>query len=213
MGSAKKKLVAKLHSRSSSTQHFVGIAEDGTHFTIRDHHPFYIAGANCPSLVVRHYIMCILMDTTSPTPHILDTPHPRQAMAASPGKKKHVLAVLDATAAAGLTVLRVFAFADGPGGLQQAPGEFNEDWYRALDYVLHEAGERGLRLILVLTNYAPEGGGMKVLRQWSCVRRGVEPVDDTADAFFTDPACQDLFKTAMVKLVDRENSINHILYR
>lgn len=180
-------------------RHFVRVSEDGTHFTIKDQ-PFIIAGANCPSLAVR---------TQSPWSH--DTSSP-QAMAASPGNKRHATGVLDAAVAAGLTVLRVFAFQDGPGGLQHAPGEFSEDWYRALDYVVHEAGQRGLRLILVLTNYAPQGGGMRVLRRWSCARRGL-PEDDSPDAFYSDPACQDLYKTSLVKLIDRENTLNHIAYR
>lgn len=174
-----------------------------THFTLQE-----------PTAPLLWYAHALGRCTATHNP-VQPKPIPRtpKAMAASPGNKRHVTAVLDATAAAGLTVLRVFAFADGPGGLQQAPGEYNEDWYRALDYVVHAAGERGLRLILVLTNYAPEGGGMKVLRQWSCIRQGLEPVDDSADAFFTDPACQDLYKTSMVKLVDRENSLSHVLYR
>lgn len=198
----------KKSDKPQRPQHFVRVSEDGTHFTIKDQ-PFLIAGANCPSLVVRR--------NAPPTPLELQHPlvelqHLSQAMAAVPGNKRYVTGVLDATVAAGLTVLRVFAFQDGPGGLQHAPGEFSEDWYRALDFVVHEAGQRGLRLILVLTNYASEGGGMRVLRRWSCARRGL-PEEEQPDAFFSDPACQDLYKTSLVKIIDRENVLTRCAYR
>jgi len=52
--------------------------------------------------------------------------------------------------------------------LPACPGDYNEEVYKALDYVVHEARQRHLRLILVLTNYGAEGGGMRTIRRYSC---------------------------------------------
>jgi hypothetical protein len=67
---------------------------NGTQFVVRDS-PFVVAGGNCPSLV---------------------------AMSAVPGNRRHVQSMLDAAVGAGLNVIRLFAFMDGPGGMQRAAG-------------------------------------------------------------------------------------------
>ena len=75
-----------------------------------------------------------------------------------------VIRVLDDCAASGLTVLRTWAFADGPdqwNALQPAPGRFDERVFAALDFVVAQAGRRGLRLVLNLTNYWNDYGGMR----------------------------------------------------
>lgn len=62
-----------------------------------------------------------------------------------------------------MTVLRTWAFWDGleDGALQRAPGVFDERSFCALDFVLHEASLRNIKLLLVLTNYWKEFGGMQ----------------------------------------------------
>ena len=75
-----------------------------------------------------------------------------------------VRSVLDTAIAAGLTLLRANAFAVDVdyAVLSQAPGggvSTNEGVLRGLDYVLDEARKRGLRLLLVLTDYFADGAG------------------------------------------------------
>ena len=71
--------------------------------------------------------------------------------------------MLDQAKAAGLTVIRTWAFCDGAewNALQPAPGEWDERVFAALDWLLAEAGTRGLRVILALTNYWAAYGGIK----------------------------------------------------
>ena len=70
---------------------------------------------------------------------------------------------MDETRAAGLSVLRTWAFCDGSewNALQPAPGEWDERVFGALDWVVAQAGARGLRLIFALTNYWAAYGGIK----------------------------------------------------
>lgn len=77
--------------------------------------------------------------------------------------------MLDAAAAAGLTVIRTWAFNEGAAqwnALQPAPGQFCDRVFRALDWVVAEAGRRGLKLLLNLTNYLPDYGGMLQYVRW-----------------------------------------------
>lgn len=82
--------------------------------------------------------------------------------------------MLDAAASAGLTVIRTWAFCDGPqwNALQPSPGVLDERVFRSLDWLLVEAASRGLRLLLVLTNYWRDYGGMMQYVAWARQRRG-----------------------------------------
>ena len=87
-----------------------------------------------------------------------------------------MLEVLDAMQALKLTVLRTWAFCDGPewNALQPSAGVFNERVFAALDWVVAEAGKRQLRVMLALTNYWPAYGGMA-----QYVRSATQPVNAT----------------------------------
>ena len=96
-----------------------------------------------------------------------------QTRTADPALVHEVLGALDDAAEAGLTVVRCWAFADGMAqwnALQPAPGVFQERVFRALDFVMAEAGRRGLKLLLALTNYWQVGegrrGGPALNRRW-----------------------------------------------
>jgi hypothetical protein len=65
--------------------------------------------------------------------------------AADPKGRCEVLEVLDKAAALGLTVLRTWAFSDGPGqwrALQRAPGVYDENTFAGLDFVIHQVSMR-----------------------------------------------------------------------
>ena len=135
------------------------------------------------------------------------------------------MAALDAAAAAGLTVIQSWAFADGEqwGALQPAPGVFDERVFAALDWVLVEAARRRLRLLLGLTNYWPDYGGMRQYVAWAAARRGEPPprlpgggtaLDAVpAERFYGDPDCQAMFQAFLAALVGRKNSLSGVAYR
>ena len=68
--------------------------------------------------------------------------------AADPKGRCEVLEILDKAKALGLTVLRTWAFSDGPlqwNALQRQPGVYDENTFAALDFVIHQASIRGAR--------------------------------------------------------------------
>lgn len=155
------------------------VRASGTRFVV-DGRPFVYAGTNCYYLMTR---------------------------AADPAKREAVDEVLNKCAAMGLTVVRTWAFCDGPGAnrLQTAPGKYNERVLRGLDYVLHRASRLGLRLVLVLVNNHPDYGGMAQYLKWA----GLSKHGD----FYTDDRCRRWYKQFAAMLIGRVNNINGRRYR
>jgi mannan endo-1,4-beta-mannosidase len=58
--------------------------------------------------------------------------------------------------------------------MQRSPGVFDERVFRGLDWLLAQAAARGLRLLLVLTNYWKDYGGMRQYVAWAAQQRGVQ---------------------------------------
>lgn len=159
---------------------FVHLSPDRRRFEL-DGAPFFFTGCNSYYLMTR---------------------------AADPGLRQQVLEVLDDAKAVGLTVVRTWAFNDGPewNALQPSPGQFDERVFCGLDFVLAEAGKRGLKILLVLVNNWTPFGGMTQYVKWSCERRCV-PVTDKSQAFYADRQCQDIYKNFLVTITSRTNSI------
>ena len=60
--------------------------------------------------------------------------------------RRAVRALLDAAQAAGMTVLRTWAYSvNAAFPLQLAPGVYDDTYFRGLDYVIAQAGARGMR--------------------------------------------------------------------
>lgn len=92
-----------------------------------------------------------------------------QTRAADPPQRGMVEATLDAAAALGLRVLRMWAFSDGPDqymSLQPRPGQHVEAVLQGLDWLLAAARARGLRLMLCLTNNWHDFGGVPQYVRW-----------------------------------------------
>ena len=89
--------------------------------------------------------------------------YPCNFLGAPPKSNTAALQVMDETRAAGLSVLRTWAFCDGAewNALQPAPGKWDERVFGALDWVVAQAGARGLRLIFALTKYWAAYAGIK----------------------------------------------------
>lgn len=136
--------------------------------------------------------------------------------------------LFDAMSAIGLTVLRAWAFLDAgrwkPGTSAVPPGAkegvyfqyFDEqsgapayndgpDGLERLDYVIQVAGERGLKLILPLTNNWTDFGGMDQYLDWFGL--------DRHDLFYTDPEARRAYRDWAAHLMTRVNSLTGLAYR
>lgn len=82
---------------------------------------------------------------------------------------------------------------DGPSGLQR------------LDYVLHAARERGIKVVLVLTNNWKDFGGMDQYLAWYQI--------PYHHLFYSDARVRGAFKDYISHLVNRRNSVDGTLYR
>ncbi|GIL85341.1 hypothetical protein Vretifemale_13826 [Volvox reticuliferus] len=138
--------------------------------------------------------------------------------AADVNQRPLVTEVLDDASRLNLTVIRCWAFCDGTdewNALHPEPGKFNETVLVGLDWLVQEAGRRGIRLLLALTNYWADYGGMPAYVRW---RYGI--LDRTqhdyekhpTSLFYTDPHCQAIFRRAVSTVVNRINSLTGVPY-
>ncbi|CAI5521818.1 unnamed protein product [Closterium sp. Naga37s-1] len=134
-------------------------------------------------------------------------------IASIPEKKYLVNQALTQGRSMGLTVCRTGAFYDGPGwhALQTRPGVFDENTFKALDYVLFTAKRFGVRLHMVLNGNWDDYGGKNQYIKWSAAAGGTPPADDTA--FFVDPLCRTFYKNFIKAVIMRRNTLTGQLYR
>ncbi|OMO67213.1 Glycoside hydrolase, family 5 [Corchorus olitorius] len=145
--------------------------------------------------------------------------------------RPRVSAMLQAGAKMGLTVCRTWAFNDGGyDALQISPGQFDERvfqiplqhshfgafWitaklWQALDYVIAEARQHGVRLLLSLVNNLQAYGGKTQYVNWAW-QEGVG-LSSSNDSFFFDPSIRKYFKNYVVTVLTRKNTITGIEYR
>ena len=99
---------------------------------------------------------------------------------------------------------RMFLFRAGPAGWQETA-------YRHLDRVIAEAGKRGLRLIVTLSNRWKDYGGVPMYLRWA----GHVDVESYgySDRFFTDDRCRRWFLEHVERIVGRTNSVTGVRYR
>jgi mannan endo-1,4-beta-mannosidase len=120
--------------------------------------------------------------------------------------REQVDAQLQAMAEMDINVLRTAAFGSGTeDSLQPEPGTFNEAAFEHLDYVVAKAAEHGIRLILPLTSYHDDFGGIPQYVEWV----GAE---NEADFYLNDEA-QRLYRDFVGKLLKRENTVSGVTYR
>ena len=86
----------------------------------------------------------------------------------------------------------------------EAPGEFNEQAFRAMDLALALANEYGIRVIVPLVNNWQWMGGRPNYAEF----RGKD-----ADAFWTDPQLIADFEATIAHVLNRRNTITGVLYK
>ncbi|CAA2986783.1 mannan endo-1,4-beta-mannosidase 2-like [Olea europaea var. sylvestris] len=127
-------------------------------------------------------------------------------------RRPRIREMLQTGAKMGLTVCRTWAFNDGAyNALQISPGRFDEKVFRALDYVIAEANQQGIRLILSLVNNLQAYGGKTQYVKWAW-EEGVA-LSSSNDSFFYDPSIRHYFKNYVKTVLTRKNTITGIEYR
>ncbi|KAJ8476438.1 hypothetical protein OPV22_020165 [Ensete ventricosum] len=122
-----------------------------------------------------------------------------------------VTKTLSDAAAAGLTVCRTWAFSDGGNAaLQSSPGVYNEQVFQALDFVVSEAKNHGIRLMLSLINNFKDFGGKAQYVQWA--RDAGESIK-TEDDFYTNAKVKQYYKNHVQKVLTRVNTVTKIAYK
>ncbi|KAG6744399.1 hypothetical protein POTOM_053119 [Populus tomentosa] len=115
------------------------VAKKGNQFVINDR-PFYVNGFNT------HWLMVFAADQST---------------------RGKVTEVFQKASSVGLSVCRTWAFNDGQWrALQKSPGVYDEDVFKALDFVVSEANKYKIRLILSLANNWDAYGGIDKLQSW-----------------------------------------------
>ncbi|HSK97235.1 MAG TPA: cellulase family glycosylhydrolase, partial [Euzebyales bacterium] len=155
------------------------------------------------------------------------------------GNQTNVTNVLDDAVDAGFDALRMWAFFDvqdpdeenrassvhrgnGPTWFQawdEQAGRpvVNEGEYglRQLDFAIAEAGERGLKLVLPLTNNWSDFGGIDQYVRWlETAQAGTPEAREQYyhDDFYTDPQIRQWFKDWIRALLTRENTYTGVTY-
>ncbi|KAL5982849.1 Mannan endo-1,4-beta-mannosidase 2 [Asimina triloba] len=132
-------------------------------------------------------------------------------VAAEPTERYKVSNVLRDAAAAGMSVCRTWAFADGGDkALQISPGVYDERVFQALDFVISEARRYGVHLILSLANNYKDFGGKSQYVQWAR-NAGVQIKDD--DDFYTNPVVKGYYKNHVQKVLTRFNTFTGMTYK
>ena len=126
-----------------------------------------------------------------------------------------------AAAADGLRVGRIWALGEGldraPSWSRRhflfraGPDRWSEAALLQLDRVIAEAGKRGLRLIVTLSNRWKDYGGIPMYLRWA----GHVDVESYgySDRFFTDEKCKRWFADHVRRIVGRTNSLTGMRYR
>ena len=102
------------------------------------------------------------------------------------------------------------------------PGNYSEDMFKALDWVIDEASKRDIRLQLVFVNNWNDYGGMRWYVQKSpTTDKTYEDVDDYADPnywvfhdqFYDDENCRQYFRNYINYTLNRNNTYSGVLYK
>ncbi|OVA17311.1 Glycoside hydrolase [Macleaya cordata] len=123
-----------------------------------------------------------------------------------------VTEVFQQASSVGLTVCRTWAFNDGGWrALQKSPSLYDEDVFKALDFVLSEAKKYKIRVILSLVNNWDAFGGKSQYVKWG-KDAGVGLNNLTSDDdFFSHPTLKTYYKNHTV--LTRVNTITNVTYK
>ncbi|KAB2004457.1 hypothetical protein ES319_D11G199700v1 [Gossypium barbadense] len=128
-----------------------------------------------------------------------------------PSQRPKVSTAFREAAAHGLTVARTWAFSDGGyRPLQYAPGSYNEQMFKGLDFVIAEARKYRIKLILSLANNYESFGGKKQYVNWA---RSQGQYLTSDDDFFRNPVVKGYYKNHVKTVLNRYNSFTGMHYK
>ncbi|KAL3525355.1 hypothetical protein ACH5RR_013727 [Cinchona calisaya] len=132
-------------------------------------------------------------------------------VASDPSQRSKVSAAFREASSLGLTVARTWAFSDGGyRPLQFAPGAYNEQVFKGLDFVIAEARRYGIKLILSLANNYESFGGKKQYVNWARSRGQYLTSDDD---FFRNSVVKGYYKNHIRTILNRYNTFTGTLYK
>ncbi|KAG9443266.1 hypothetical protein H6P81_014606 [Aristolochia fimbriata] len=159
------------------------VGKKGNQFVVNDQ-PFYVNGFNT------YWLMIFAVDQST---------------------RGKVSEVFKQASSVGLTVCRTWAFNDGGWrALQKSPSVYDEDVFKALDFVVSEAKKYKIRLILSLTNNWDAYGGKPQYAKWGKAA-GLNLTSD--DDFFSDPTLKSYYKAHVKTVLTRVNTFTNITYK
>ena len=159
--------------------------------------------------------------TTNTVPLLLDnkyqwSPTGTNAYYMSAGfwlSRDEILRQMEYHASKGVNAMRVFlAFDFDPAGTQTSWGVFNEQALVNIDHVFAAAAMHGIRIIPVLSNYWPFVGGIQSwVDNYVKATPGALP-NQPKEAFYTNSAIKEMFKTWVKLVVTRVNTFTGVPY-
>jgi hypothetical protein len=105
----------------------------------------------------------------------------------------------------GISAVRAWGFNDGSGGLQTAPGVYDETVFKKLDYAIYKAGQLGIKLIIPFVNNWDDYGGMNQYVSWAGT--------SGHDSFYTNTTCKTNYKNHINTLLNRANFYSGVAYK
>lgn len=143
------------------------------------------------------------------------------------GDRERLLRELDLLKSTGINNLRVLAASESSELMRSvrpaivtAPGEFNEDLWVGLDFLLDEMAKRDITAVLYFNNFWQWSGGMSQYVSWFDGTPVIDPdVTNEWNAFMQNSAkfyrmeeAQALYRDVIQRVVTRKNTINGKLY-
>lgn len=139
----------------------------------------------------------------------------------NPTGRARLLRELDRLQQLGVNNLRVLGASeacDVPGSLapaiQTAPGQYDEDLLQGLDYLVAEAGRRGMYLVVFLNNFWDWSGGMPQYLAWATGEDAVgvngeewSRYNATVSRYYTNPEAQTMNRDFIAMLLARTNTV------
>lgn len=178
------------------------VAVSGTHF-VRHGQPYFIAGTN---LWYGGYL----------------------GAPGGAGQRARLLKELDRLKALGINNVRVLAVSEKTAmksavspATTSAPGQYDEDLLKGLDFLLAELGKRDMTAVLYLNNFWQWSGGMTQYLNWFTgspahdpnVSKDYERFMAENARFYTNGKAQLEYRQVIARIVQRRNTVTGTAYR
>ena len=144
------------------------------------------------------------------------------------GDRARLCGELDHLRQLGVTNLRIMAASEGPNtepyrmvpALMTSPGVYDPNVLDGLDYLLAQIGQRGMRAVMVLSNYWQWSGGMAQYVSWHegtpipyPPTHGWSAFMAYAAKFYGYEQCQTWYRNHIAAVVNRANPYTGLTYR